>query len=199
MDRRELHKEIKKKFHLGRKTRTNLPYCSGQRYNRNNLAELFGEIGFNIGAEIGVRRGRYSRTLCICNPNLKLYCVDPWSALDNKYPQARQEEIYSRAVTKLKDYNTELIRKTSMEALTDFNDGVLDFVCIDANHQFNYVMMDIILWSEKVKSGGIITVHDCYGGEVGVEKAVEAYTHCHDIRPWYITKELAPTAYWVNP
>jgi hypothetical protein len=60
-------------------------------------------------------------------------------------------------------------------------------------------MLDIILWSKKVRKNGIIACHDCYGGETGVEKAVEAYTHSHHIDPWYVTKELQPTAYWVNP
>jgi hypothetical protein len=195
----DIHETIKKKFHLSNKTMRNLPYCSGQRYNRSNLAELFGEIQFNIGAEIGVRRGRYSRQLCHCNPNLKLFCIDPWSAYDTKYTQKRQNEIYAQAVKNLSGYNVQIIKKDSVAALVDIEDQSLDFVYIDGDHHFDFVCPDIINWSKKVKRGGIVAAHDSYGGEAGVQKAVEAYVHAHDIRPWYMTKELMPTAYWVNP
>lgn len=201
MDKKALHAAIRRKFHLSNlTTRTaNLPYCAGMRYNRNHLAELLGEIGFNKGAEIGVRQGAFSLRLCNRNPDLKLYCIDPWSALGSKYPQEKQDRIYVAAQKNLSKYNVTFIRKTSIDALIDIEDGFLDFVYIDGDHRFDYVAMDIILWSRKVRSGGIVAAHDCYGGEVGVQKAVAAYVHCHHIDPWYVTKELAPTAFWVNP
>jgi hypothetical protein len=201
VDNRAIHKAIRRKFHLSNlTTRTmNLPYCSGMRYNRYTLAELFGELDFNKGAEIGVRQGTYSRRLCNRNPNLEMFCIDPWDVIGTKYSKEKQDRIYKTAVRNLSKYNATLIRKTSMEALDDFEDESLDFVYIDGDHNFDFVVMDIIFWSKKVRKNGIVAVHDCYGGEVGVEKAVEAYVHCHHIDPWYVTKELAPTAYWVKP
>lgn len=201
MDKKGLHAAIRQKFHLSNLTTrmANLPYCAGMRYNRNHLAELLGELGFNRGAEIGVRQGAYSARLCRKNPNIELYCIDPWSALGNKYPQEKQDKIYAVAQKNLKKYNATLIRKTSMDALSDFDNDSLDFVYIDGDHKFDAVVLDIVLWSKKVRSGGIVAAHDCYGGEVGVQKAVEAYVHCHHIDHWYVTKELAPTAFWVNP
>jgi hypothetical protein len=29
-------------------------------------------------------------------------------------------------------------------------------------------------------------------------EAVDAYTKCHRIDPWFTTKNLEPTAFWVN-
>lgn len=196
-----IHKTIRKKFHLSNlTTRTaNLPYCSGMRYNRDHLAELFCELGFKIGAEIGVRQGAYSAKLCHRNPGVELYCIDVWGVYDNKYTQEKQDYIYSKAVKNLAKFNATLIKKKSLDAVGYFQDGSLDFVYIDGNHKFDHVMVDIIEWSKKVRKGGIIAVHDFYGGEVGVQKSVEAYVHCHHIDPWYVTKELAPTAYWVKP
>lgn len=201
MDKREIHKAIRHKFHLSnRTTRTsNLPYCSGMRYPRSVLAELFGDLNFDLGAEIGVRRGNFSRQLCEANPDLHLYCIDIWGVYDNKYTQEKQDEIFNYASKRLAEYNCTLIRKASLDALEDIEDASLDFVYIDANHKFDHAMMDIILWSKKVRKNGIVSVHDVYGGEVGVQKAVESYVHCHHIDPWYVTKELAPTAYWVKP
>ena len=201
VDKTTIHKAIREKFHLSNLTTQtmNLPYCSGMRYNRNHLAELLGELVFNRGAEIGVRQGAYSTRLCRCNPNLKLFCIDVWGVCGNKYTQEEQDFMYSKAEKNLSKYDTVLIRKKSLDVIEDFKDESLDFVYIDANHNFDFVMMDIICWSRKVRENGIVAVHDFYGAQVGVQKAVEAYVHCHHIDPWYVTKELAPTAYWVKP
>jgi predicted O-methyltransferase YrrM len=199
MDKRAVHKIIGETFHLSNKTRVNLPWCAGQRYSRNDLTKVFKLAGYKVGAEVGVRRGRFSMIICENNPGVKLYCIDPWDAIGNKYSQAKQDEIFSYASKRLAKYNTVILKKMSMDALSDIKDGELDFIFIDGNHTFDHVMMDIICWAKKVRSGGIMSVHDFYFGEVGVMKAVEAYVHSHNIVPWYTTKELAPTAFWVNP
>ena len=156
------------------------------------------ELNFNIGAEIGVRRGRYSKYICKCNPKLFLTYIDPWMAYD-RYNQEKQDAIYNDAVKNLNGFNVKIIRKTSVEALSDIEDRSLDFVFIDGNHHFNYVVIDIIEWTKKVKKNGMIVVHDYYPfGDNGVIKAVDAYTHRHEINPWFVTKELEPTAYWVH-
>lgn len=196
----EVHAEIWKTFRLNnRRRRKAIPYCSGWRYTRNDLTKVFRNVGYKKGAEIGVRFGYFSKIICENNPDLKLYCIDPWDAYDTKYPQEKQDEIYLKAVENLEPYNVQIVRMTSMNALDQFADGSLDFVYIDGNHDFDYVMMDIICWSKKVRSGGIVAGHDYYSGEVGIMKAVDAYTHSHNIRPWYVTKDQMPTFYWVKP
>lgn len=198
MDNKEIHKAIRKKFNIKR-VKDSLPWGSHRGYTRNHLAELLSELEFNKGAEIGVRRGRFSMLLCKNNPKLELYCVDPWDAYDRRYNVERQNRIYAEAVKNLTPYNAKIIRKTSMDALEDFKDESLDFVFIDGNHEFDYVCPDIIFWSQKVKRCGIVMVHDYYNfGWSGIVQAVDAYTRCHHIDPWYVTKELEPTAYWVK-
>jgi predicted O-methyltransferase YrrM len=193
-----IHKAIREKFNILR-IEDSVPHAAGRRYNRKHLAQLLGELQYNKGAEIGVRKGAFSKYLCQCNPNLEILCIDPWGQYRGN-PQSRQDRYFKYAVKNLNECNAKIIRKTSMDALTDIEDGSLDFVYIDGNHQFDYVCLDIIFWAKKVKSGGIIGCHDyCEFGWGGVVKAVNGYTHCHHIDPWYITKELEPTAFWVNP
>lgn len=176
-----------------------MPICLSLRYSRYNIADLLAKMQFNIGAEVGVRRGKYSVALCKSNPNLKLYCIDPWFAYTNKYNKERQDRIFGEYREITKGYNIETIRKTSIDALADFKDGSLDFVFIDGNHTFDFVAPDIIYWSCKVREGGIVMVHDCYGWSgAGVLQAVYAYTHCHNLT-WFCTKEHEPTAFWVKP
>ena len=53
-----------------------------------------------------------------------------------------------------------IIRETSKQAEKKIKDCSLDFVFIDANHLYDYVKTDIILYKKKVKPGGIIAGHD---------------------------------------
>jgi len=181
------------------KRRTVFPTTNGARRTRGHLAEFLGENGFNVGAEIGVKIGRFSTKLCDKNPNLKLYCIDPWMGYNSKYGDEKQQRIYEKFLKRIGGYNIEVIRKTSMEAFPLFKDGSLDFIFIDGNHKFDYVMLDIIHWTKKVKHDGLIMCHDFYPfDDCGVWDAVKAYTHSHALR-CYVTKEHEPTAYWVNP
>lgn len=193
----DIRRVIQEKFRF-RSRYDNLPWSS-PRGTRITLAETFAALGYQHGAEIGVRYGNYSMALCKANPSLRLVCIDPWAAYSH-LSQARQDEIYAQAVINLSPYSVRIIRKSSMDALEDIPDAALDFVYIDGNHEFDHAMMDIIKWAPKVRQGGIIGVHDYFNfHRAGVVKAVDAYTHCHCINPWYVTREREPTAFWVNP
>lgn len=177
-------------------------------FSRDNLAQLFAEVGYKTGAEIGVRWGEYSKVLCESIPDLKLYCVDPYLPYMGRRPsQARMDHYFQYAQNLLAPYNATFIRKTSMDALADVPDGSLDFVYIDAMHFFDYVMMDIICWSKKVKVGGIVSGHDYFRmDQCGVIEATHAYTNAHHIYPWYLTnhvntarrKEKTYSWFWVK-
>lgn len=144
--------------------------------NRLELAKYFAERGLNTGAEIGVSDGRYSEVLCRSNPKLKLMCIDVWN----------NERIFALAKKKLAVYNTELIRQSSVEAAKDVADDSLDFVFIDADHNYKSVRNDILAWVPKVKSGGIVSGHDYYvfpySRNRGVIDAVDEYVSKHNIK-----------------
>lgn len=173
-------------------------------FKRAHLAKLFHELGFQVGAEIGVAEGHYSLALCESIPGLELYCVDLW---DTYYrgtaklkDKAAQDEALELAHDKLDPYNVEFIRKPSMDAVREFADGVLDFVYIDGDHSFDYVMSDLIFWSRIVRSGGIVAGHDAYRFRgAGVVDAVSAYTHCHQINEWFVCDEREVSFFWAKP
>jgi predicted O-methyltransferase YrrM len=48
----------------------------------------------------------------------------------------------------------------------------VDFVFIDADHEYDSVVKDINAWLPKIKQGGIISGHD-YFNPCGVKKAVD--------------------------
>lgn len=176
----------------------NLPH-TGRTATREALAELFAELGYKKGAEIGVRYGHYSQLLCAKNPDLELFCIDPWSPY-RKHSAESMEGIYQVAKAKLAQYKTTIIRKTSMEAVKEIPDNSLDFVYIDAMHEFDPVMMDILHWVPKVRRGGIVAGHDyCWYYQGGVTLAVDTYTRAHNINTWYITQlDREPSWLWVQ-
>jgi hypothetical protein len=165
--------------------------------------KLFKLLGYTEGVEVGVQKGKFTEKLCKDNPELHMNCIDPWLEYRNldwedhkSIVQNTHDIRYQETMERLSKYNTTIIRKKSLEAVEDFKDDSLDFVYIDGNHRFNYIMTDIIYWVPKVRKGGIIACHDYHDPQVGT--AVDAFTKCHGVRPWYITQETQPTAYWVQ-
>jgi predicted O-methyltransferase YrrM len=140
--------------------------------NRIELAEYFANLGFTKGCEVGTADGRYSEILCQKIKGLELIAVDPF------YRKGHEEKARER----LKPFNVTIEKMTSMEAVRFVANESLDFVFIDANHSFDYVMEDIINWSRKVKSGGIVSGHDYYHFvNSGVIEAVNKYCEIHRI------------------
>lgn len=207
MDEKHIHRVIRRHM-IPRRRKTGIrkinPNSTPRNYGRYHLVNVYKELGFNVGAEIGVSRGRHADHMLRSVPGLNLHCIDPWVAyIDGVRPQdqERAEKIYQTAKDRLKKYSPRVhfIRKRSMDALKLFDDESLDFVFIDGNHEYDFACMDIIMWNRKVKRGGIIACHDYYPNHVGVVSAVNGFVWSHGINPWYVTKELEPTAFWVRP
>jgi predicted O-methyltransferase YrrM len=166
-------------------------YIAGSRLD---FPPLFKELGFTTGAEIGVLRGDFSEILCQSNPNLKLYSIDAWTFYpthNNFRKQRHLDQAYEMTKKRLSAYpNNTIIKKWSMDAVIDFPDESLDFVFIDANHEFRYITDDIAEWSKKVKKGGIVSGHD-YGRSHdrqfgNVKDVVLAWTSAKLISPWFV-------------
>jgi len=166
---------------------------------RRQLPRFFKDMGYKKGVEIGVQRAYFTRRFA--REGLEIIGVDPWRAYSdyNAFPgyQHHHDRIYENAIENLKDFpNASLIRKTSMEAVEDFEDGSLDFVYIDGHHGFKYVTEDIFEWSKKVRKGGIISGHDYAYSRVKknenqpyilqVKFVVDAYTKAFKINNWWV-------------
>ena len=161
---------------------------------RKLLAELFCELGYKSGAEIGVDRGHYSKILLTANLELKLYLVDAWEGV-------RAENHYIDTQSRLKSYEerADFRKGRSLIMAKQFEDNTLDFIYIDSQRDFNAVVMDLIEWGRKVKQGGIISGRGyCHLFETGVVKAVDSYTYAHNIRDWYITRDVEPNYFFVK-
>lgn len=158
------------------------------KVSRYGLIDCLRELNFNTGAEIGTEHGSYAEKLCGSIPNLKLFCVDPYVTIPYYEGYKEQTEVssfYEIAKEKLSKYNCEIMKMTSMEAVKHFEPNSLDFVFIDGNHHFEFVVNDIIHWSRVVRPGGIVYGHD-YSDQFHVKQAVNAFMDVSKIKPWFI-------------
>lgn len=162
---------------------------------RDKLPEFFKQMGYKVGAEIGVYKGAYTKLFC--EEGFQMYAVDPWSAYGGagrtQKRQERQDFLYEHTTRELAPYNNcTIIRKTSMDALNDFEDGSLDFVYIDGDHEFSHVAADLVGWSKKVRVGGAISGHDYWCTDPNarnlvchVGPAVDAFVKVFGIESFY--------------
>lgn len=173
-----------------------------------DIPELFKELGFKIGAEIGVYRGGYSETLLKAIPELKLYGIDLWE-LYSGYRDYRKNDIrdaYNEAKERTKNFNCELIKGWSNQVVKKFKDESLDFVYIDGNHSYEYTVMDLAFWSKKVRKGGVIYGHDFEDWshnwrrfDMNVINAVTGWCNSYQIHPWFvIAKDKHPSWLYIK-
>lgn len=182
--------------------------------------ELLNELKYKKIVEIGVNRGYYSRYLLNGIKDIEFHGVDPWLAYDeyveNHTDQTYMDLIYRHARKRLLPLGANLIKATSMEAVSKFADNSLDMVFIDGNHSFRWVTEDIHEWSKKVRPGGMIAGHDYWNSanvkpwvEIKTEEerlrlcqvkdVVDAWTASHRINPWFIiTGDKCPSWFWVK-
>ena len=133
--------------------------------------DLINEIGKEFpkgkGVEVGTFKGEFSKEI-MENWEGSLYMVDVWRPLSNEeYLDSsnhgnHETQIYGEAMNNIKGFEDRavMVRATSEIASDMFEDNSLDFVYIDANHAYDYVVQDIELWYPKVKEGGYLCGHD---------------------------------------
>ena len=172
---------------------------------RLQLAKTMSDMGLKTAVEVACRYGQIdyksqadeSAKLWLDNiADLYLTCIDPYVAY-HRVSQERQDLIYAEAQKNAAKFGFNLMRIASLDAVDGYDDGELDWVCIDGNHCFDAAVQDIIRWAPKVRVGGLVLVHDyCEFALSGVIPAIDSYTQCHWIDPWYVTRDKEPTAFW---
>ncbi len=160
---------------------------AGVPRRRHELPELLNQRGLlGSGVEVGVSDGFFSEQLLQLWRGRHLLSVDPWmeAPIDEYFDhsnvgQARQDRRYAATQKRLSKYGerSTIWRMTSAEAAERILDHSLDFVYLDARHDYDSVKTDIELWHDKVRPGGILAGHDYIDGDLpygrfGVQSAV---------------------------
>lgn len=139
--------------------------------------------GFHF-VEIGAWYGQSTSYLAVeiinSGKKIKLDVVDTWKGSEQMYDPSngaydelliKNGTIFPQFISNMKPviHVINPIEMDSVKASFLYEDDSLDFVFIDAEHKYEFIIQDIKHWLTKVKKGGIIAGHDC--GWEGVLKA----------------------------
>jgi FkbM family methyltransferase len=125
----------------------------------------------SVGCEIGVWKGDFSEEILRMVKPGKLYLIDPWSYQPEfshewyggtiAQNQKDMDAIYESVRRRFINYqNVQIIRKKTEELINEIPVNHLDWIYIDGNHQYEYVLRDLKTFFPLVKEGGIICGDD---------------------------------------
>ncbi len=142
---------------------------------REDFPELMNRWGLTgTGIEVGCYRGGFATTILKSWPGV-LYCVDPWEYqpqhrdMLNTPDQATNEAIarneLSKWTTSRPVQRCYIIKDYSVNAANDWvrvhgRNPQIDFVYVDALHDYQSVTDDLNAWAPLIRSGGALCGHD---------------------------------------
>lgn len=155
----------------------------------NQIANHFPDNSHFV--EIGVWKGKSAAFMAVelinANKNIRFDCVDTWEGSEEHITPGSEffepnlvndkDWLYKHFLENIAPVQHIInpIRKSSLEAVSLYKDNSLDFVFIDASHDYENVLKDIQAWYPKIKSDiGIISGHD-YSWGPEVKKAVHDF------------------------
>jgi len=142
----------------------------GKDYRGSFLLHLITTYNIKLMAEVGVKFGRTTFFLLDNVPDLKIYAVD-----------INIKDFYNSDVAKKYGDRLVPIQGLSYQVTDQLADDSLDLVFIDADHGYDSVKRDIIAYTPKLKTTGLLTGHDI--DYPGVNKAVKELIKEFDIGP----------------
>jgi|TARA_B110000444_G_scaffold221487_1_gene222880 hypothetical protein len=166
------------------------------------LVNFLNKHDLTLGAELGVQKGNNFRYLVENKDDLCLHGVDIWSEKEVRWNgtssdklQFQPDSVNSEYLINLqewaKDYEGRAFfhRHFTTHAHKFFNDGELDFIFVDAGHEYEDVKADIQAWYPKIKKGGYMIGHDV--NQTQVRRAVreqfqDRWSQAKEQKIWWI-------------
>lgn len=149
-----------------------------------SMVQQFDDATFvEVGTWLGRSAAFMATEITNSKKNIKFFCVDTWQGSTEHKNMVNGRDIYQEFLTNIEPVKNIITpyRMLSHEAAELFNDESLDFVFIDASHDYDNVMIDLKAWYPKVKKGGVFAGHD-YPSWDGVRRAVdEFFMNSHQI------------------
>lgn len=152
------------------------------------LFNILKGVNHKIGCEIGIHTGDTTINLLKKLPSIEIYhAIDPWKSYvkydgkEYRKPGHRKittwDDAYNFFIKRTQPYKNKLriYKMKSTEAVNKIENESLDWIFIDANHEYEYIKENLEIWIPKVKKNGIVSGHD-YGGKwTGIKQAVDEY------------------------
>jgi hypothetical protein len=142
------------------------------------------ETFVEVGAWLGKSTNHLATKIKESGKDIKFVAVDTWKGtedeelhqdiVNNSFGGDIFYEFMDNTVLSNNYPNINLIKDTSHNAASLFQNNSIDFIMIDAGHSYQDVIDDINYWYHKVKPGGIISGDD-YGVFGGVTQAANEF------------------------
>lgn len=134
------------------------------------IEALVKQHGLLAGAELGLWQGRVFLHLLKTCPELSMIGVDAWKARpENKdleggetYDTWDMESFESSVRLAASEFGprSTILKMDTTEAAKEVENDSLDFIFIDASHDYDSVSEDLDNWVPKVRTGGFVVGHD---------------------------------------
>lgn len=113
---------------------------------------------------------------------------DPQKVLDAAYEKtrARFAEIHS----------VEILKMDIATAAKRFADASLDFIYLDGNHTYEFVLRDLHLWFPKLREGGIFVCNDFFESPLGARQNLGVIPAFLTFSKRYRTYPIVLTSSW---
>ena len=143
----------------------------------------------SVCAEIGVWKGAFTDQILTMVEPTRLHLIDPWqfdgSAANQWFggrsghakAQPDMEQMYRSIIDRFGSLpNVAVHRATSSQIAPTLPDDYFDWIYVDGNHSFGYVLADLWDYLPKVKRGGFLAGDDYWWGpeeQLPVKRAVQ--------------------------
>jgi hypothetical protein len=145
---------------------------------RQQLLELMPR--HSVCAEIGVWKGDFSQAILDVAQPRALHLIDPWvftTAYGKRWygggsasNQQDMDVIYQDVCSRFQHLpGVTIHRSTSSRQADLFPDGYFDWVYVDGNHYYEFVLDDLTRYLPKVRPGGYLTGDDFYWSSIELE------------------------------
>jgi predicted O-methyltransferase YrrM len=126
--------------------------------------------------EVGTWKGMSAAYMAVeiinSGKNIKFDCVDTWDFVPSQteIPEDQFENLYETFLNNIEPVKHQIkpVKALSWDGANYYTDESLDFIFIDAAHDYESVKKDINAWFPKLKKDGVIAGHD--------------YTWCDDVK-----------------
>lgn len=120
----------------------------------------------SVFVEVGCWKGKSSAYMAVeianSQKDITFYCVDTWTGSKEHEGYSELQNLYNIFLENMNPVSQFYfpLKITSLEASKKFKDNSVDFVFLDAAHDYQNAKQDILAWWPKVKVGGILAGHD---------------------------------------
>jgi anaerobic magnesium-protoporphyrin IX monomethyl ester cyclase len=162
-----------------------------EKYKLKELATIVqGSTYVELGSYLGASSCFIAMGIEALQNDAQLYCVDTW---ENEGMAEGLRDTYSEFIANIEMFKNIIVPlRGKSEIIAEDFDKEIDFLFVDAGHDYVNVMTDVRSWFPKLKKGALVVFHDT-GWADGVKKVVSEL-----VKPIAYDVGELPNMYWAR-